>query len=175
MIPSGSGKMMKIRMKQIERKSTRKYDCHESNQAKYTQCIESFIVGGLQCKPSWFQIESQMPFCNGSEKYQKFLTLIKDLSKANCLVPNCLNKIWETQELWSHSEKWYENATLIQYYALSKTVKVSEEVFTYGVFDIFNDFAGVLSLCLGVSILSFYDYIIDTSKKIYSALTALKK
>lgn len=65
--------------------------------------------------------------------------------------------------------------TIIQYYSLTKTVKVSKEVFTYEVIDIFNDFAGVLSLCLGVSIISFYDYIVDTSKKIYFTLTTLKK
>ena len=58
--------------------------------------------------------------------------------------------------------------TIIQYYSLTKTVKVSKEVFTYEVIDIFNDFAGVLSLCLGVSIISLFDYIVDTSKKIYN-------
>ena len=176
MIPTGSGRMMKMRMKSIERKSTRKFKCDESNQAKYTQCIESFIVGELQCKPSWFQIiDNKVPPCNGRKKYQKFSALIKDLSKANCLVSNCKQKIWESEEIWTTPEAPVKNATLIQYWTLTKTEKVSKEVFTYGVFNIFNDFAGVLSLIFGVSIISFYDYIVDTSKKMYSTLTTLKK
>ena len=170
MIPSGSGRMMKIRMKQTERKSTKKYGCDEFNQAKYTKCIESFIVGELQCRPSWFQMpDNKMPLCSGSEKYEKFLAVIKDLSKAKCIVPNCKEKIWETPEIWT-TQAEFLNATLIQHYALTKTVKVSEEVFIYGVIDIFNDFAGVLSLFLGVSIISFYDFIVETSKKIYTTI-----
>ena len=77
MIPSQTQKIMTIRMDQIERKSTRKYRCDESNQAKYTNCIESFIIEELQCRPKWFQkIDNKMALCYGSEKYQKFLTLI---------------------------------------------------------------------------------------------------
>ena len=171
MITSQTQKMMTIRMDQIERKSTRKYQCDESNQAKYAICIESFITKELQCRPTWFQtIGNKMALCNDSEKYQKFLALIKDLSKANCLVPNCKQKIWKSDEIWtSQMPIQYADTpvTIIQYYSLTKTVKVSKEVFTYQVIDIFNDFAGVLSLCLGVSIISFYDYIVDTSKKIY--------
>ena len=175
MIPSGDQRMMKIKMKNNERKSTRKYECDVSNQAKYTQCIESFMVRELHCRPSWFQIvDNKIHLCNGSEKYLKYLALIQDLSKSNCMVPNCKKNEWETQEIWT-TKSPLPNTTLIQYWLHTKTVKVSEEVFTYGVFDIFNDFAGVLSLCLGVSIISFYDYIVDTSKKIYFTLTTLKK
>ena len=173
MIPSGSGRMMKMRMQQTERKSTRKYRCDEFNQSKYTKCIESFIAGELQCRPSWFQmIDNEKSLCQGSEKYLKFLALIQDLSKANCIVPNCKEKIWESKEIWTTPKAPLENATLIQYWALTKTSKVSEEEFTYGVFDVFNDFAGVLSLFLGVSIISFYDFIVETSKKI---CTTIKK
>ena len=170
MVPQGTEKMMKIRMKQTERKSTRKYDCDEFNHAKYTKCIELFIVEQLQCKPAWIYVSDNMiPLCRGSEKYKMFLALIKDLSKANCIVPNCKEMIWESQEMWTTDtlSQWNTNGTIIQYFALTKTVKVSEEVFTYGVFDVFNDFAGVLSLFLGVSIISFYDYIVETSKTIF--------
>ena len=171
LIPSGTEKMMKIIMRQTDRKSTRNYGCDESNEAKYTKCIESFIVGELQCKPTWYQMldnNMMLPFCKGSEKYQKFLGLIHDLSKANCIVPNCKKKIWDSQEIWTTQNPILENTTTIQYVIFSKTVKVSEEVFTYEVFDIFNDFAGVLSLFLGVSIISFYDYLVETSKTIYN-------
>ena len=164
MIPSGDHRMMKIRMKNNERKSTRNYGCDEFNQAKYTQEIESFIVGELHCRPSWFQLQdNRMPQCNGSEKYQKFLARLQDLSKANGMVPNCKEDQWETQEIWT-TKPPIPNTTLIQYWLHTKTVQVSEEIFTYEVFDIFNDFAGVLSLCLGVSIISLYDYIVDTCK-----------
>ena len=170
MIPSGTQRMMTIRMDQIERKSTKKYGCDEFNQAKYTKCIESFIVGELRCRPSWFQmIDNEKSLCQGSEKYQKFLALIKDLSKANCIDPNCKESIWKTEEMWT-TQMTIQNATIIQYYGYTKTVKVSEEVFIYGVFDIFNDFAGVLSLFLGVSIISLYDFIVETSKKICATI-----
>ena len=176
MIPSGSGRIMKIKMEETERKCTRKFVCNEYNQEKYTRCIEAFIVEKLQCKPSWFKILDNnmvMSLCRGSEKYQKYLELIKDLSKANCNVPNCKENIWKTQEIWTKpTSNWAANTTFITYESLSKTVKVSEEVFTYTVFDMLNDFAGVLSLFLGVSIISLYDYIIETSRKI---CTTIKK
>ena len=112
-----------------------------------------------------------MSLCRGSEKYQKYLELIKDLSKANCNVPNCKENIWKTQEIWTKpTSNWAANTTLITYESLSKTVKVSEEVFTYTVFDMLNDFAGVLSLFLGVSIISLYDNIIETSRKIWTTI-----
>ena len=59
------------------------------------------------------------------------------------------------------------NGTNMMYYVLSHTLKVAEESLTYTVFDIFNDFAGVLSLFLGVSIISFYDYICELFKNIF--------
>ena len=181
LFPTRTQKMMKIRMQRTERKPTRKYECDELNQQKYSECIEKYIIEKLRCKPSWFQIFSNKSVCSGSEKYQEYLALIRDLKKSDCIAENCVQNTWNTQEMWTTSisnifgdgenyqaEK-FQNGTWIQYLALATTVKVSEEAFTYGIFDIFNDFAGVLSLLLGVSIISFYDYIVETSMKIYDS------
>ena len=173
MFPTSTHRLLKVRMEQTKRKSTREYNCDESNQQKYTNCIEEFIIDELQCKPAWFQRTNALPNCASSQKYQEFLTLIRDLkSKSHCNVPNCVENTWRTQEMWTSQ---YENGTIMQYYVPTTTVKVSTEIFTYGLFDIFNDFAGVLSLFLGVSIISFYDYIVDVSKKIYNTIKRLKQ
>ena len=175
MFLTGTHKLLRIRMEQIKRKSTREYYCDEFNEQKYTNCIEEFIKDELQCEPVWFQRTNDLPICASSDKYQRFLTLIRDLKHlkgySNCIVPNCVENTWRTQEMWTSQ---YENGTIMQYYVPTTTVKVSTEIFTYGLFDIFNDFAGVLSLFLGVSIISFYDYIVDVSKKIYNTIKRLK-
>ena len=174
LFPSGTQKLLKVRMEQTKRKSTREYYCDELNEQKYTNCIDELVIDGLECRPAWFQMTNSFPTCANSQKYQKFLTLIRDLkSKSHCIVPNCVGNTWRTQEIWT-SKSPIENLTLMQYFALATTVKVSTEIFTYGIFDIFNDFAGVLSLFLGVSILSFYEYVIDVSKKIYNTIKRLK-
>ena len=90
MIPSGSGRIMKIKMEQTERKCTRKFVCNEYNQEKYTRCIEAFIVEKLQCKPSWFKIldnNTVMSLCRGSEKYQKYLDVIASREANDGVVP----------------------------------------------------------------------------------------
>ena len=175
MFPTGTHKLLRIRMEQIKRKSTREYYCDEFNEQKYTNCIDEFIKDELQCRPVWFQRTNDLPICARSDKYQKFLTIIRDLKhlkgESNCIVPNCVENTWRTQEIWTSQ---LENSTIFQYYAPATKVKVSTEIFTYGLFDIFNDFAGVLSLFLGVSIISFYDYIVDVSKKIYNTIKRLK-
>ena len=179
MFPSGKQKMMKIKMRQSERKPTGKYTCDEFNQQRYAECVELYIVKHLQCKPSWFQIvsEGDSPTCSGAEKYLKFLALLRNLKKAiqNCTIPNCRQNTWTTQEIWTTDLdnltelKIGDTGTAIQFFALATAVEVSTEEFTYGIFNIFNDFAGVVSLLLGVSIISFYDYIFEMSRKIYLA------
>ena len=174
MFPSGKEKMMKIRMKQKERKPTKKYHCDGSNQQRYTECIESFIMENLQCKPSWFNIANNKPLCTGSAKYQTFLALLRDLKKADCNIPNCIQNTWKTQEIWTNEihdqvRLKHGNGTLIQYFAFATTVEVSNEVFVYEIMNIFNDFAGVVSLLLGASFISLFDYIFELSANIYDS------
>ena len=158
-------------MRQTSRQSTRKYECDTFNQQKYTKCIESLIVQGLGCRPSWYSQEThtESTTCSGSEKYSKFLELSQNLSKDTrlCKIPNCLGNTWTTQDIMTADV----NLTFFQFSAISKTIEISDEVFTYELFDIFNDFAGVISLFLGAGIISSFDYITEKFEKMYNIFT----
>ena len=160
-------------MQQKSRQSTRKYECDTFNQQKYTKCIESLIVEEVGCIPSWYSQETHTnsTTCSGSEKYSKFLELSQNLSKDKtvCKIPNCLENTWTTQDIITTELKY--SITVINLSAISKTIEVSNEVFTYELFDIFNDFAGVISLFLGASIISSFDYINETFEKMYCTFT----
>ena len=155
-------------MQQKARQSTRKYECDVFNQQKYNQCIESLIVQELGCRPSWYK-EGSEETCSGSEKYSKFMEVSQNLSKDPrfCKIPNCLENTWKTQDIMTTEQ----NFTIIQFVAISKTIEVSNEVFTYELFDIFNDFAGVISLFLGASIISSFDFITEKFEKMYNTFT----
>ena len=158
-------------MQQRSRQSTRKYECDVFNQQKYNQCIESLIVQELGCRPSWYSQETNTnsTTCSGSAKYSKFMEVSQNLSKDTrlCKIPNCLGNTWTTQDIMTTNQTF----TVIQFVAISKTIEVSNEVFTYELFDIFNDFAGVISLFLGASIISSFDYITEKFEKMYNTFT----
>ena len=170
MLTSGFMNMKYIKMRQTSRQSTRKYECDTFNQQKYTQCIESRIVQELGCKPSWFSLDTRTNACSGSEKYSKFLEVSQNLGKDTkiCKIPNCLENTWTTEDIMTTEQSF----PIIEFSAISKTIEVATEVFTYELFDIFNDFAGVISLFLGASIISSFDYIKEKFEKLCNTFTA---
>lgn len=178
-VRSGSMILKYIKMQQTSRQKTGRFECDSFNQQKYTQCSESYIVRELGCRPSWFKegLDESLTTCSGSEKYSLFLEESQNLRKDGiiCNIPNCLENVWTTQDIMTTELDLFnqENLTLtaIEFSAISKTIQISNEVFSYELFDIFNDFAGVISLFLGASIISSFDYIKEKFEKMYNIFT----
>ena len=161
-----------------------KFNCHENNSNKQTECINEYYASKLNCTLPW--VPSNNPNnpqnrqqCQGKEKFTEFRNLsmsignpevIRELEIKGCIIPNCQERTWDIKSFQKENISNFniseENLMLTIDFPHSSTVLVRNEINLYTVSSFFADVGGYLGLLLGESLISYFLLIIQWLRKI---------
>ena len=143
----------------------RKYDCHEDNSMKITDCVDEYIAEQLNCSLPWTRPYKDFRICSGSEELANFRTIhskisskqsMENLEKKGCFKPNCLQTNWK--DSYISQEKQAPNCTNIQIGQQSDSYTIRRKEILLADFSTFVvDCGSYFGLFLGASILSLTD------------------
>ena len=154
-----------------------KFNCHEDNSNKQTECLNEYYASKLNCTLPW--VASKRPQnrveCKGRDKFIEFKNLslsignsevIGELKKRGCLIPNCKQTTWKIQSGQQKKSHGHNKTELLLSFPHSSKVLIRNEINLYTVSSFFADFGGYMGLLLGESLISYFLLIIQWLKKI---------
>ena len=153
-----------------------KFNCHEDNSYKQTDCLNEYYASKLNCNLPWVtsNLSQNREQCQGKEKFTEFKNLskaignpkvVEELQKRGCLIPNCKQRSWNIDSFQKEKELFGDKFLLTILFPHSSKVLVRNEINLYTVSSFFADVGGYMGLLLGESLVSYFLLIIIVLKK----------
>ncbi len=168
MLESGYSYGMMLQVSLGIRLNNRKYQCDEDNRQKKTVCINEYMEKELNCSLPWLRSKSGngIKLCDQHWQMKKFFEIVKNsIPDGICSMPNCGTYDWNIEMSYTMNDKLGMKDDIVNVevvIAKGSKAEIVDEVLSYGIESFISDFGGYLGLLLGGSMLSIYDFLLDS-------------